>query len=427
VKTDRGLYPYRRHLKGCRFFGPGGRQTRVDRCNCPFHVDGIHNGHRVRGSLHTRSLQIADRRLLERIRKLDAQFADEQRNPAAPGGNASQATAITVGEAAKRFLKIHGEIGPDGKFRGDSEHGTWRKYRSSLRFLEAFCDSAGIVALANVSDEALEDFRSGRIVGKVTWKVERQMLVTFFGYCIGKKWIATNPAKGLKSPRNLKPNEVVPYTLQEESQILAACDQIGGGKYHRSGASYEQLRARAMVMLLRHTALRISDVSTLRKDAISWDQENATSRVLVRTQKSGEPVFLPIPEGLKLILDALPLPRNAARDCPHYFWNGVTSRRAVVGIAERTLSAVFKKSGVKDAHAHRYRHTLATRLLEQGATFELVADILGNSPEVVRKHYGKWAKGRQTNVDRLMMAHFATGLTTNPVTKKSHENSGAVN
>jgi site-specific recombinase XerD len=50
-----------------------------------------------------------------------------------------------------------------------------------------------------------------------------------------------------------------------------------------------------------------------------------------------------------------------------------------VGIAERTLSAVFKKSGVKDAHAHRYRHTLATRLLEQGATFEQVADILGNS------------------------------------------------
>ena len=45
------------------------------------------------------------------------------------------------------------------------------------------------------------------------------------------------------------------------------------------------------------------------------------------------------------------------------------------------LAAVFKKSGVKNAHAHRYRHTLATRLLEQGATFEEVADILGNSPD----------------------------------------------
>ncbi|HWZ33858.1 MAG TPA: hypothetical protein VNX18_21105 [Bryobacteraceae bacterium] len=57
---------------------------------------------------------------------------------------------------------------------------------------------------------------------------------------------------------------------------------------------------------------------------------------MARTQKSGEPVFLPIPECLKLVLDALPLP----------------------------LAAVFKKSGVKNARAHRFRQTLATRLLE---------------------------------------------------------------
>ena len=28
-----------------------------------------------------------------------------------------------------------------------------------------------------------------------------------------------------------------------------------------------------MILLLRHTALRISDVCTLRKDAVSWDPE----------------------------------------------------------------------------------------------------------------------------------------------------------
>ena len=201
----------------------------------------------------------------------------------------------------------------------------------------------------------------------------------------------------------------MPYTLQEESQILAACDQIGGGKYNRSGASYERLRARAMVMLLRHTALRVSDVCTLRKDAISWDQEKTTWRVLLRTQKSGEPVYLPIPESLKLVLDALPLPRNAAQDCPYYFWNGQTSRRAVVGIAERTLAAVFKKSGVKNAHAHRYRHTLATRLLEQGATSSRSPTSWGTA----RRSFGSTtASGRRagrTNIDRLMMAHFQTG------------------
>ena len=110
-----------------------------------------------------------------------------------------------------------------------------------------------------------------------------------------------------------------------------------------------------------------------------------------------------------MILDAVPLPRNAAQDCPYYFWNSITSRRAVVGIAERTLSAVFKKSGVKNAHSHRFRHTLATRLLEQGATFELVADILGNSPAIVRKHYAKWSPARQKRIDDLMQTMTAVG------------------
>jgi integrase len=165
----------------------------------------------------------------------------------------------------------------------------------------------------------------------------------------------------------------------------------------------------------------------LRKDAVSWDQEVSTWRMLLRTQKTGDPVFLPIPEALKLVLDALPLPRNAAANCPYYFWNGHAAERAVVGIAERTLAAVFRKSGVLNAHAHRFRHTLATRLLEQGATFEQVADILGNSPAVVRKHYGKWSKGRQDNIDRLMFAHFRTAPVTVPVTCGSHENLEAVN
>ncbi len=150
-----------------------------------------------------------------------------------------------------------------------------------------------------------------------------------------------------------------------------------------------------MIGILRSTALRVSGRLHSGKGAIAWDPAQITWPVWVRTQKSGEPLFLSIPDSLKQTLDALPLPRNAAQDCPYFFWNGQSTHRAVVGIAERALGTVFKKSGVKNAHAHRLRHTLATRLLKNGATFELVADILGNSPDVIRKHYGNWSQGRQ--------------------------------
>ena len=67
---------------------------------------------------------------------------------------------------------------------------------------------------------------------------------------------------------------------------------------------------------------------------------------------------------------------------------------------------MFKKSGVKNAHAHRYRHTLATRLLAEAPLSNKWRTSWGTRPAVVRKHYGKWSKGRQDNIDRLMLAHF---------------------
>jgi integrase/recombinase XerC len=408
----------------CQFFGPGGRDVRLDKCKCPFHVDGIFYGQRVRESLKTRSQQLADRRFSELKRRLANELSAP---PSGDGEQSGRPSVPEVTDAIDRFLRSRGSVDPVKGYRGDVEYATFRKYRCSLDHLKTFCIREGVTALSDVKLEVLEDYRANRSIAAVTWRVELQALRTFFGYCVSRKWLTTSPAKELKSARHLKPNEIVPYTIQEESRILAACDQIGGGKYHRSGARYEQLRARAMMMLLRHTALRISDVATFRRDALSWDQDKSTWRLLVRTQKSGETVYLPTPADLKALLDALPLPRNAPQDCPYYFWNGVTSKRSVAGIAGRTLAAVFKKSGVKDAHTHRYRHTLATRLLGEGASFQTVADILGNTEAVVRKHYGKWSKGRQDQIDRLMVAHFQTGAVTNPVTHQSHENSGAVN
>jgi integrase len=66
---------------------------------------------------------------------------------------------------------------------------------------------------------------------------------------------------------------------------------------------------------------------------------------------------------MKAALDAVPTPRGAGPECEYYFWNGKTSERAMKGIVERTLAALFAKSEVPRAHAHRFRHTLAAEVL----------------------------------------------------------------
>jgi hypothetical protein len=167
---------------------------------CPFHVDGLHEGERVRQSLKTRSRQLADRRLTALIRKLDERNRVKR---AATDDSSVGAAQRTLAEAVDRFLRNHGELDQNRTFRGIIEYATWRKYRTKLNLLLAFCEAEGVTELADVSVDVLEDFRRTRNIELITWKVELQTLRTFFAYFGSRKWIATNPAKELKSPRNL--------------------------------------------------------------------------------------------------------------------------------------------------------------------------------------------------------------------------------
>jgi integrase len=145
----------------------------------------------------------------------------------------------------------------------------------------------------------------------------------------------------------------------------------------------------------------------------------AGNQILLHAQKNGGMVFLPLAQELQRALEALPPPRGTSGSPRHYFWNGVTSRSAVIGIAQRTLSAVFAKSKVEGAHAHRFRHTLATEILSRGGSEQDAADILGISTAIVRKHYAKWSHARQERITRLFEAVF-------PGTYLVHEKKGHV-
>jgi integrase/recombinase XerC len=270
---------------------------------------------------------------------------------------------------------------------------TIRKYRNALNKLKDFCETAQIDSVGELSAERLDAFRSGRSLKPVTAAKELEILRPFLGFCLDRNWTPENAARKIKAPRNIKPNEVVPFTPAEVTAIIDACQSFGQ-------SAYERTRARAMILVLRYTALRIGDVALLARDRISRD--GYRWRIFLRTEKTGHPVFLPVPADMKAALDILPSPKGATSDSRYFFWSGLGSEKCMKANADRTLHAVFKKSGIARAHAHRFRHTLATELLGRGASFEDVADVLGNSPEIVRKHYAKWSPARQARIDDLM-------------------------
>ena len=269
----------------------------------------------------------------------------------------------------------------------DSAHGTKRNRRRALDNFLRIAKSVGITKLADVEIETIDLFRSRREISAVTWVKELAILRNFFGFCVSRKWMPSNPAKETKAPA-VKPQAKEPYSQEELLRILGACDHLGRSRYERA-------RARAMVFLLRFTGLRVSDVATLSRDRLR------DGNIHLHTMKNGKRIFLPIPPVLSTFLEALPTPKGTIGPSRYFFWSGNGTTRALIRGVTRTLARVFELSEVEGAHAHRFRHTLATALLEKGWTTEDVSDVLGSTPEIIRKHYAQWTIQRQERISRL--------------------------
>ena len=353
---------YRRHKKGCPHHGEGGRE-RV-KCACPCWCDGEVEGRRIRQTLKTRDWQ----RALRRMADLESPQA---------GAVVSKAVA----DAVDAFL---------GQ-KGGAQPGTLRKYKRLLGALEAFARNRGLMVSA-VRLEDLDAYRKGRAVNALTWSKELQLLRQFFAFCLRRHWCEENPAKDMEMPSEPKPSPREPYTAEEVARILAACETFGKGPYERA-------RARAAILLMKYYGLRVSDVATLERARVRGGQ------IFLHALKNGTALWLPLYQEVKFALACLPVPRGAADD-RYFFWTGEGTCENQINTMGRTLQAMFTKSGVAGAHCHRFRHTLATEVLSSGGSIEDAANILGDSPAIIRRHYLKWSPAYQKRtVDVLARIH----------------------
>lgn len=409
---------WRRHSAGCKKRRCGRNSIN---CDCPLWGDGYVDRERVlRKSLETRNMRIARNRIAglleDYVDSLEAPVTPEppvspaaQMNPVAVSVDA--ASVMAPADEEKNTLPTEVPDDDPGLIRNAAKAyldncttngvgaSTISKYRNSLNKLAEFterdeiCLKQKIRTVADFKVIDLDRFRAGRQIVPITSSKELECIRAFWAFCTARDLCPRNIASLIKGPKIIEQNNVVPYTHDEMNAIIDACAKFGQNDYERK-------RARAAVLILRHTALRISDVALMRRDRIS--RTSTGWRIFVRTTKNHELVYLLVPDELVEAINALPRPRGANKDCPFIFWNGKSKPKSQISEVSETLAAAFRKSGVQDAGAHRYRHTLATELVGIGASFEDVADVLGNSPAIVRKHYAKFSKQRQARIDNFI-------------------------
>ena len=363
---------WRRHTKSCKY-----RSRKHTKCDCPVWCDGEINGKRVIQTLNTRDWARAARKL--------STIEDEIE---------SGRVRKKVADAISAFME-----------KRTKATDTDRKYLRCLAHLGDLAATRDIQYLDEINLEILDEFQRLRKVCDLTWSRELQRLRTFFRFCLKRKWCNENPAQEMEMPPDPKPQERPPYTSEEITRIIAACETFGRGPY-------ERLRARAMVLLMRFYGFRISDVATLERNSIKDGQ------IRLHALKNGADLWQPLFRVVEEALERLPMPRAAAMDCPYFFWNGSKSRGNHIKTIGESLSAVFRKSGVEGACAHRFRHTLTTEILVTGGTIEDAANILGDSPTTIKQYYAKWSvayQNRTVEILRRVHGTFAAHTENLPV------------
>jgi integrase/recombinase XerD len=261
---------------------------------------------------------------------------------------------------------------------------TIRKRRELLQGkLLPYCESKGYERLGDLNVDTLREFRK-------TWKfaatsaVKRlEYLRGFLRFCEESEWIERNPAKAIKPPKVTR-KPTLPFEDAEVNRALTAADKL------KSWGTFGP-KLRAMILLLRHSGLRIQDAACLERVRLNDD------KLFLYTQKTGTPVYCPLPPK---VVEALEGQEN---DRPEYFfWDGKSERETTVKSWNRVFQKLFATCDppVVGGHPHRFRDTFAISLLLAGAELPNVSILLGHSSiRVTERHYSPWIKARQEQLE----------------------------
>jgi integrase/recombinase XerD len=170
-------------------------------------------------------------------------------------------------------------------------------------------------------------------------------------------------------PRYLIPEDV--------ERVIAACDR----------STSCSIRDKAIVLLLARLGLRAGDVVSLQLDDIDWSQ--GTFRVMGKSRREAK---LPLPQDVG---DAMLHYLQSARppvESPQVFLTAIAPWGPITRyVVKHAAAQAIKRAGVNAPSfgAHVLRHSAATGWLRQGASLQVIGEVLRHRSVETTAHYAK--------------------------------------
>jgi integrase len=267
---------------------------------------------------------------------------------------------------------------------------TYSEYSRVTKSFGKFLIDRGALHMSDLSEELVLRFTQerGRSKHRINHRsmspggvrFEERILRRVFSYAVEQDLLTKNLIRGRNL--NASTDKTQPFAPAEVEKML--------GAEYLEGKAY----LRAIVLLFLHTGLRIGDVIRLQRDSIQ------AGILHIKTEKRDVVVRLPLHSDVLAALTVHFAKQNFSQRKSSYVFSTVGGKPIVS--LDKHLRRLWTACEISGGHAHRFRDTLAVRLLEQGASLYDVAKILGNSHQVVAKHYSPYVKELQDRNARLL-------------------------
>lgn len=255
---------------------------------------------------------------------------------------------------------------------------TINSYKRDLTDFSLFLKKEGI---SNVDDFAIKNYLAflyNKNTAKTTISRKISCLKSYYKFLHLKYKIDISFINKIKCP---KKDKNLPELIYKE-ELDKIINYIPTGSFC--------FRNKAILTLLYSSGIRVSELTDITLSNINLDD-----RYIVVTGKGKKTRLCPFSNDCKTTIENyLSLERKvmAKSNCSHLFINkfgNKISSRSIENIISKVSLELF---GNKKLHPHLFRHTYATRLLNNGADLRTVQELLGHSSLTTTQLYTHLAK-----------------------------------
>jgi integrase len=268
----------------------------------------------------------------------------------------------TLGKTADLFLDFSEK---------NHDPGTFKHYKSML---QRFCNSAG-------KARKVADLRPHHVT---TWLDKHShwsestraaavaVVLACLNWAVEQGYITSHPLTRLKRGR---------YERRDRLMSPAERDSVFGA-----------IKDPAFVHFLRFLELTgcrpFSEAAKIEAKHVSLADNTVTLKQHKNRKKTGKIRIIYLsPQAREMVAALVVLHPEGS-----IFRNGISGAPWTKQSVQKRFYRICKKLGLQDVSAYTFRHQYITQALERGVSIEIVAELVGNSPNTIYRHYNHIAQ-----------------------------------